>query len=86
MYLAVKNVKTIEDYKLILIFEDGSVRVFDVSPLLEKGIFKELNDEVLFKTVKINFDTVEWVNGVDIDPEALYEDSTPLQRKIVTLT
>ena len=86
MYLAVKNVKTIEDYKLILTFEDGSVRVFDVSPLLEKGIFKELNDEVLFKTVKINFDTVEWVNGVDIDPEALYEDSTPLQRKIVTLT
>ena len=86
MYLAVKNVKTIEDYKLILIFEDGSVRVFDVSPLLEKGIFKELNDEVLFKTVKINFDTVEWVNGADIDPEALYEDSTPLQRKIVTLT
>lgn len=68
MYLAVKNVKAIEDYKLILTFEDGSVRVFDVSPLLEKGIFKELNDEVLFKTVKINFDTVEWVNGADIDP------------------
>ena len=68
MYLVVKNVKAIEDYKLILTFEDGSVRVFDVSPLLDKGIFKELNDEVLFKTVKINFDTVEWVNGADIDP------------------
>lgn len=79
MYLVVKNVKAIEDYKLILTFEDGSVRVFDVSPLLEKGIFKELNDEVLFKTVKINFDTVEWVNGADIDPKTLYEDSVPLQ-------
>ena len=47
MYLVVKNVKAIEDYKLILTFEDGSVRVFDVSPLLEKGIFKELNLNLL---------------------------------------
>lgn len=77
MYLAVKDVKTIDDYKLILTFEDDSVRIFDMKPLLGKGVFKELKDEKLFKTVKVSFDSIEWSNGIDIDPETLYEDSVP---------
>lgn len=77
MYLAVKDVKTIDDYKLILTFEDGSVRIFDMKPLLRKGVFKELKDEKLFKTVKVSFDSIEWANGIDIDPETLYEDGVP---------
>ena len=68
MYLAVKDVKTIDDYKLILTFEDGSVRIFDMKPLLRKGVFKELKDEKLFKTVKVSFDSIEWANGIDVDP------------------
>ena len=74
MYLAVKDVKTIDDYKLILTFEDDSVRIFDMKPLLGKGVFKELKDEKLFKTVKVSFDSIEWANGIDVDPETLYED------------
>ena len=72
MYLAVKDVKTIDDYKLILTFEDDSVRIFDMKPLLGKGVFKELKDEKLFKTVKVSFDSIEWANGIDVDPETLY--------------
>ena len=77
MYLAVKDVKTIDDYKLILTFEDGSVRIFDMKPLSRKGVFKELKDEKLFKTVKVSFDSIEWANGIDVDPETLYEDGVP---------
>ena len=77
MYLAVKDVKTIDDYKLILTFEDESVRIFDMKPLLGKGVFKELKDEKLFKTVKVSFDSIEWANGIDVDPETLYEDGVP---------
>ena len=77
MYLAVKDVKTIDDYKLILTFEDDSVRIFDMIPLLGKGVFKELKDEKLFKTVKVSFDSIEWANGIDVDPETLYEDGVP---------
>ena len=77
MYLAVKDVKTIDDYKLILTFEDGSVRIFDMKPLLRNGVFKELKDEKLFKTVKVSFDSIEWANGIDVDPETLYEDGVP---------
>lgn len=77
MYLAIKDVKPIKNYKLILTFADDSVKLFDMKPFLEKGTFKELRDETLFKTVKISFDTIEWSNGIDIDPETLYEDSVP---------
>ena len=32
-------------------------------------------DENLFKAVKVSFDSIEWPNEADIDPETLYEDS-----------
>jgi hypothetical protein len=38
-------------------------------------LFKTLKDEKMFKTVKVAFDTIEWANGVDLDPEVLYEKS-----------
>lgn len=75
MYLAVKEVKPIENYKLILTFENNEVRIFDMNPYLDKGIFQELKNENLFKAVKISFDSIEWPNEADIDPETLYEDS-----------
>ena len=81
MYLAVKDVRPIDDYKLILTFDDDSVKIFDMKPFLEKGIFKELKDEILFKTVKVSFDSIEWLNGADVDPETLYEYSTPYYNK-----
>lgn len=78
MYLAVKDVKAIDNYKLILTFENNEKRLFDMAPYLELGVFKTLKDENLFKTVKVSFDTIEWSNGADIDPETLYEDSHSL--------
>ena len=78
MYLAVKDVKVMDNYKLILTFENNETRLFDMTPYLELGVFKTLKDENLFRTVKVSFDTIEWSNGADIDPETLYEDSNSL--------
>ena len=75
MYLVVKEVKPIDNYKLILTFENNEVKIFDMIPYLDKGIFQELKDENLFKAVKVSFDSIEWPNEADIDPETLYEDS-----------
>lgn len=75
MYLAVKSVKPLPNYKLILTFENDETRLFDMNPYLDKGIFKELRDSSLFYTVKVNFDSVEWANEADLDPEFLYEES-----------
>jgi len=69
------GVKPMDDYKLSLIFKDGSKRVYDVKPLLEKGVFRTLKDPAMFRTVRVAFDSIEWANEVDIAPETLYSDS-----------
>jgi len=75
MYLAIKNVKPLEDYYLLLKFENNEEKIFDVKPYLEIGKFKELKDKNLFKSVKVCFDSIEWDNQLDLDPELLYEKS-----------
>ena len=75
MYLAVKEVKPVENYLLLLTFENGEVRKFDMKPYLETGIFREMKDPALFNTVHTSFDSIEWENEADVDPEILYNDS-----------
>ena len=80
MYLAVKQVKPLENYILLLTFENGEKRKFDMSPYLDLEIFQELKDKEMFKTVKTNFDTIEWANEADIDPEILYRESKKIEK------
>ena len=75
MYLSVKKVKPLNDYKLELTFENNETKIFDVKPYLDTGLFRTLKDKHFFKTVKVSYDTIEWPNGVDLDPEVLYEKS-----------
>jgi len=72
MYIGVKDVKPLKDYKLLLEFENGKRKIFDITPYLEIGAFKALRDEKLFNSVKVSFDTIEWDNHLDLDPEILY--------------
>lgn len=37
MYLAVKDVKAIDNYKLILTFENKEVKLFDYEPISKSG-------------------------------------------------
>ena len=75
MYLSVKNVKPLENYKLWLQFENNEEKVFDVSPYLDVGKFSELKDISLFNSVAVSFDSIEWSNNLDLDPEFLYQKS-----------
>ena len=76
-YPAVKAVEPADNFRLVLIFDTGERRVFDVTPLLSVGRFRELADRSEFRKVKVAYDTVGWENGLDLDPEYLYEHSTP---------
>jgi hypothetical protein len=82
MYLSIKKAKALSDHKLELVFENNETRIFDVKPYLDTGLFKELQDENLFRKVKVSFDTIEWPNGVDLDPEVLYEKSKMKKKEI----
>jgi hypothetical protein len=75
MYLGVKKVKPMADFKLYLTFDNNEERIFDMNPFLDKGIFRELREPGKFDTVHTCFDTIEWENGADLCPEMLYKDS-----------
>jgi hypothetical protein len=75
MYAAVTSVKPLDDYRLLLEFEHKEKRIFDVSPYLNIGKFAELRDLSLFNSVAIKFDSIEWANHLDLDPEFLYDKS-----------
>jgi hypothetical protein len=78
MYFAVKSVEPISNYNLILTFDNGERRQFDMNPFLNLSMFKELRDITRFNSVRISFDTIEWDNEADLDPEILYKESVKI--------
>jgi hypothetical protein len=80
MYIGVTAVSPLNNYMLLLTFENGEQRRFDVKPYLDKGLFRELKTPEMFNTVRISFDSISWANNADIDPEVLYPDSIPFYR------
>jgi hypothetical protein len=78
MLLDVTNVEIEQDNKLLLEFENGAKRRFDMTPYLEKKPFDRLKDNHLFQRVHISLGTLEWPGNIDIDPETLWEYSEPV--------
>ena len=69
-----------EDYKLLVTFENNETRLFDLKPMLngmQGKWFGELLDTDYFNTVRVGGGSVEWPNEQDICPDCLYEDSVP---------
>ena len=69
MYLAVKNVIPTNNYNLILTFENGVKRQFDMNPYLNTGIFNELRDISKFQSVRVRFDST---GGIYTPTENVY--------------
>ena len=75
MFLEITDAKYIEDYKVMLYFNNGERRIVDLYPSLSGEIFAPLKDIEYFKRFTIKFNTIEWKNGADFAPEYLYEIS-----------
>jgi len=69
------SVEATDDYHLFICYNNGERVVFDASYLLKKPVFQPLRDIEVFKSVRIDFDTVAWGSSLDIAPETLYERS-----------
>ncbi len=75
MQPTITAVEPMDNYLLLLTYDNGEKRVFDVKPYLELGIFQALKEKHVFNTVRVSFDSIEWSNHADLDPETLYETS-----------
>jgi hypothetical protein len=71
----VKDVKAGEDYLIKIWFDNGEVKVFDLKPYLQTGMFAELKEKSLFNSVQPFLGSIQWSNGLDLCPDTLYEES-----------
>jgi hypothetical protein len=72
---SVTFVRPRDDFHLELKFSTGEVGLFDMTPYLDKGVFRRLQDLALFKQAYVAFDTVCWPGNLDMAPETLYDRS-----------
>ena len=72
----VTSAKTAEALKLELTFNDGSVKIFDCAPLIERyKVFEPLRNEAVFNNFALDGWTVTWLDGsIDIAPEYLFSE------------
>ena len=60
-----------EGYKLLLSYENGENKIFDVTPSISGAWYGELKDLETFKKVRGSNHSVEWEGGQDIAPHEL---------------
>ncbi len=80
----VKDVKPLADYRLKVKFTNGEIGTYDCRPLLDFGVFRELEDKTYFRKVRVEGGTVVWPHEQDICPDTLYLDSEKQTRKVRT--
>ena len=69
--------KAIEANKLFLIFNNQEQRIFDITPFLDKGIFRELKIENYFQSVCVVNGSVQWPHEQDLSYDTLFLLSKP---------
>lgn len=71
------KVKVLDGYRLRLTFTTGEVGEVDLRDSIvgRGGVKKPLEDLAYFAQVRVDHDagTIVWPNGVDLDPDVLYE-------------
>lgn len=70
----VREVEADNDYTLLITFNNGEKKRFDVKPYLNIGVFNELKEPEVFYSVKPFLGSIQWSNGVDLCPDTLYQD------------
>lgn len=77
MYWDVVTVRPLPKYRLYVEVQDGRKGIFDLTPYLDRGVFRELRDIHYFNQVGILLGAVTWPNEQDIAPETLLAGLLP---------
>ncbi|HZK57619.1 MAG TPA: DUF2442 domain-containing protein [Clostridia bacterium] len=81
-YKVIQVVPT-RDFEVYVYFADGKIKLFDAKELVQKGVFKQLQDmDTFISTCTVLNDTLAWdlkgnydaTECLDIDPITLYNE------------
>ena len=71
-----------DDYKVYVYFLDGYIKLYDAKPLVSKGIFRQIQDPLVFKnSCTVMNHTLAWdlygtrdpQTCLDLDPDQVFE-------------
>jgi hypothetical protein len=84
----VVQVKPTSDFKVFVYFDDGKIKLFDMNPFLNKGVFQQISNATDFidKCTVMN-GALAWdlsgrfdpANCLDIDPVTIYRDGVSVE-------
>lgn len=66
------SVRSLQDYELLVFFEDGEQRRFSVKPYLSFPAYQPLTERSRFMAAHVFNGTVAWPGDIDISPDTLY--------------
>lgn len=72
------EVKPLPGYRIEVAFEDGKRGVYDMTHLLDHGVFRRLRDVRVFNSVWLAFGVPTWPGEIDMSPERLWTDCEPV--------
>jgi len=78
MLLDVIHVTVQPHFKLLVEFENGEQRIFQMATYIDQKPWSKLKLGNAFQGAFVENGTVTWPGNVDIDPETLYERSVLL--------
>jgi len=77
--IEVCEVKISSNSKLLLLFNNGEKRIFDMKPYFQYPVFHRLENAAFFSLARVDYGTVTWPGDIDIAPETLYSRSELLE-------
>ncbi|ADH61717.1 Protein of unknown function DUF2442 [Thermoanaerobacter mathranii subsp. mathranii str. A3] len=80
MYKVV-SVKATDDYKLIVTFDNGTVKEYDMKPKLNEWPFELLKNKAFFKAVKVDAGGygVSWNSELDLSEYELWKNGKEIK-------
>lgn len=82
------GVVPLDNYKLLILFEDDVLKLFDCTRFLrDDTVFEPIKDPAKFAEAHVALGTVVWPGRVDLDLELLYEQGVAVESLVgVALT
>jgi len=73
MFLEISKAVYLDNYRILLTFNNGETKTVDLQGELNGAVYKPLQHLDFFKSFQVKYNTIEWSNGADYAPEYLYE-------------
>ena len=80
----IKNIVALKNYQLKVEFITGELKIYDCKPLLEKDVFKALENENLFRKVKVDIGGygIIWSDEIDLSESELWINGKTVESQV----